>query len=52
MAALERARAAQGPDQIRAAEEVFALRTSGLLSRVVRKPRTAGPKVEFYRWLG
>jgi hypothetical protein len=46
MAALERARAAQGPDQIKATEEVFALRTSGLLSRVVRKPRTAGPKVE------
>ncbi len=52
MKALERARVAQGPDQIRTAEEAFALRTPGLLSRVARKPRTAGPKVEFYRWLG
>src|SRR5207247_9978099 len=52
IAALERARTVQGPDRIRAAEEAFALRTPGLLSRVVRKPRTAGPKVEFYRWLG
>jgi DNA-binding SARP family transcriptional activator len=52
MAALERARATQGPEQISAAEEAFELRTNGLLSRVVRKPKTTGPKVEFFRWLG
>ena len=52
MAALERARAAQGAEQLRAAEEAFHLRTPGLLSRVVRKPKTTGPKVEFFRWLG
>jgi hypothetical protein len=45
IAALERARAVQGPDRIRAAEEAFALRTPGLLSRVVRKPRTAARKL-------
>jgi len=52
MAALERARAAQGAEQMRAAEEAFRLRAPGLLSRVVRKPKTTGPKVEFFRWLG
>lgn len=52
MAALERARAAHGVEQVRLAEEAFGTRVTGLLSRVVRKPRTAGPRVEFYRWLG
>jgi hypothetical protein len=52
MAAVERARAAQGEEHIAAAEEAFATSVPGLLTRVVRKPRTAGPKVELYRWLG
>ena len=52
MAAIERARAAHGADHIRVAEEAFGTRVPGLLSRVVRKPKTTGPRVEFYRWLG
>jgi hypothetical protein len=51
MAAVERARGARGAEQITAAEQAFALRVPGLLSRVPSKWSTVGPKVEFYRWL-
>jgi DNA-binding SARP family transcriptional activator len=52
MAAVERARSAHGTELIGVVEEAFGTRVPGLLSRVVRKPRTTGPKVDFYRWLG
>ena len=52
MAAIERARAAPAAEQLRVAEEAFAVRPSGLLTRVLRNPRAVGPKVDFYRWLG
>ena len=52
MAAVERARAAQGKEQIAAAEQALAASVPGLLTRVARTPRTAGPKIELYRWLG
>ena len=52
MAAVERARSRQGKEHIAAAEEALATSVPGLLTRVVRKPRSAGPKVELYRWLG
>ena len=52
MAAAEKARTSHGTEQVSAAEEALATVVPGLLSRVVRKPKTAGPKVELYRWLG
>jgi hypothetical protein len=51
MSALEGARAAQGTQRVSAAEEAVATLVPGLLSRVVRNPRAAGPKIELYRWL-
>jgi hypothetical protein len=52
MAAVEGARAAQGTQRVSAAEQAMATLVPGLLSRVVRNPRAAGPKIELYRWLG
>jgi hypothetical protein len=52
MAGLEGARAAQGAQRVSAAELAVATLVPGLLSRVVRNPRSAGPKIELYRWLG
>jgi hypothetical protein len=51
MSAVEGARAAQGTQRVSAAEEAVATLVPGLLSRVVRNPRAAGPKIELYRWL-
>ncbi|HEY1296989.1 MAG TPA: LysM peptidoglycan-binding domain-containing protein [Chloroflexota bacterium] len=51
MAAVERARGAQGAQRVPAAEQAVATLVPGLLSRVVRNPRAAGPKIELYRWL-
>jgi hypothetical protein len=51
MEAVEGARAAQGAQRVSAAEQAVATLVPGLLSRVVRNPRVAGPKIELYRWL-
>jgi hypothetical protein len=43
MMAVERARGARGADQVASAEDEFGTRVPGLLTRVVRNPRTSGP---------
>jgi len=42
---------ARGAQRVSAAEQAVATLIPGLLSRVVRNPRAAGPKIELYRWL-
>ncbi len=52
MAAVERARAARGLDQIAAAEEALALRVRDLLPRARMERRGVGNRrIELYRWL-
>lgn len=52
MAAIERARAARGLDQIAAAEEALALRVPNLLPRARLERRGIGNRrIELYRWL-